>query len=250
MRKHTGRPFKFSKENVMGIDTRFWGPSGWQLFHWISFRSEHPEEVLKIMKDVLPCKFCRKSTSEFVSGMPLTSNPGKWLYDLHNKVNHKLRTQCKGDKAVVDPGPDPSFEDVKQKYETMKLTDVLGRDFLFSVAANYPEKPSGEEKATQQKFMDALAKVYPLKELFRFPANLNSRKSYMKWMYSFLKRVADKVKVPIPSYRGYVMRAMYYTSGCENKTYKGKTCRRIRGIGLTKSRDHSQTRRKVAPSLL
>ena len=234
----------------MGIDTRFWGPSGWQLFHWISFRAENPREILEMIQDVLPCKFCRSSTTEFVRQMPLSGDPGKWMYDLHNMVNHKLRTQCKGDKAVVDPGPDPSFEDVKRKYESMKLKGVLGRDFLFSVATNYPEKPTQEEKATQRKFMEALVKVYPAKGAIHLPADLESRKSYMKWMYGFLKRASAQAKSHIPTYRGYVMRTMYYMSGCENKTYKGKTCRRIRGIGLTKSRDHVQTRRKVSASLL
>jgi len=234
----------------MGIDTRYWGPSGWQLFHWIAFRSENSREILGMIQDVLPCKFCRDSTTEFVKQMPLTHEPAKWLYELHNKVNHKLRTQCKDDKAVVDPGPDPAFEDVKQKYESMKLRGVLGRDFLFSVAANFSDEPTEEERHVQRKFMDALAKVYPVKNAIQLPPTLESRKTYMKWMYGFLKRAAASARTHIPTYRGYVLRTMYYSSGCEKKTYKGKTCRRIRGIGLTKSRDHAQTRRKVMPSLL
>ena len=251
MRTHTDRPFKFSLENVMGIDTRFWGPSGWQLFHWLAFNAENPQEVLLMMKDVLPCKFCRKSTTEFVKDMPLKEDIGKWLYDLHNMVNHKLRTQCKDDPAVVDPGPDPSFEEVKQKYKNMKLTGVLGRDFLFSIAANYPEQPKEDDMATQRMFMKKLAEVYPLKGVMdgHFPVKLESRKTYMKWMYGFLKHAASKTRSEIPSYKGYVQRVMYYTSGCEKKTYKGKTCRRTLH-GFSKSRDHKRTFRVTRKSLL
>jgi hypothetical protein len=245
------RHLSFPLENVMGIDTRYWGPSGWQLFHWIAFRVQNPQEVLLMMKDVLPCKFCRQSTTEFVKEMPLEGEAGKWLYDLHNMVNNKLRTQCRDDPAVVNPGPDPSFEDVKHKYETMKINGVLGRDFLFSISANYPEEPTEDDMATQRMFLKKLAEVYPSKAILElhFPVKLESRKTYMKWMYGFLKHVASKTRTEIPSYRGYVQRVMYYTSGCEKKTYKGKTCRRT-VHGYSKSRDHKRTFRVTRKSLL
>ena len=146
----------------MGIDTRYWGPSGWQLFHYIAFHADHPEALLNIMKDVLPCKFCRESTAQFVKDHPLKGDPAKWLYEIHNMVNNKLRTQCKDDPAVTDPGPDPSFEEVSRIYQSMKPTGVLGRDFLFSVAMSYPETPTAEERATQEEFMRVLSGVYPV----------------------------------------------------------------------------------------
>ena len=55
---------------------------------------------------------------------------------MHNKVNNKLRTQCADDPAVINPGPDPSFEEIKKRYDEMKPNNVPGRDFLFSVAVN------------------------------------------------------------------------------------------------------------------
>ena len=118
------------------MDTRFWGPSAWQLFHLIAFKADHPDDVLNQMKDILPCRFCRESTTQFVKEHPLRGDPGKWLYDLHNRVNDKLRSQCKDDPAVADPGPDPSFAEVKAKYMALKSTAVPGRDFLFSIAVN------------------------------------------------------------------------------------------------------------------
>ena len=111
------------------MDTRYWGPSGWQLFHLVAFKSEHPEDVLMQMKDVLPCKFCRASTTQFVHDHPLRGDPGKWMYEIHNMVNHKLRSQCKDDPNVINPGPDPSFESVKEYYLNLKI--LLTSTFTF-----------------------------------------------------------------------------------------------------------------------
>ena len=233
----------------MGIDTRYWGPSGWQLFHYIAFHSEHPDDVLNIMKDVLPCKFCRESTTQYVKDHPLRGDPAKWLYEIHNKVNHKLRTQCKDDPAVIDPGPDPTFEEVQHKYQSMKLTNVLGRDFLFSVAMNYPESPVEEDMALQRTFMRVLSDAYPMKDHFKDPV-LDSRATYSKWMYAQLKSLSKKVRAPIPSYKGYVQRLKYYESGCDKSKYRGKTCRRLPSGGRTKSRDHKRTHRISHSTLL
>ena len=233
----------------MGIDTRYWGPSGWQLFHYIAFHADHPEPLLRIMKDVLPCKFCRESTTQFVREHPLKGDPAKWLYEIHNMVNHKLRTQCKDDPTVIDPGPDPTFEEVSQTYRSMKLSNVLGRDFLFSVAMNYPEDPTQDDIDTQTTFMEVLSNTYPLKGLFKHPV-LTSRTTYSKWMYEQLRTASKKVHAPIPTYKGYVQRLKYYESGCDKPTYRGKTCRRTKSGGRTKSRDHRRTYRVSHGNLL
>lgn len=239
------------------MDTRFWGPSGWQLFHLIAFQSPHPEELLLMIKDILPCRFCRESTTQFTHELPLKGDPGKWLYDLHNKVNHKLRTQAKDDPTVIDPGPDPSFEEIKKRYEKLKPFSVPGRDFLFSVSVNYPDNPEPDQMATQRRFLKLLSETYPfysLRKVFddyhsaHIPA-LENRKAYMKWMYGLLAALSKKVGVRIPSYKGYVQHTMYYKSGCNKKSYKGKTCRKMTGGGVTKARDHLKTRR-VAHSVL
>jgi hypothetical protein len=242
----------------MGVDTRFWGPSGWQLFHLIAFRSDHPKKALELMKTILPCKFCRESTTEFVKEHPLEGDVGKWLYEIHNMVNDKLRTQCKDNPEVINPGPDPTFEEVKARYASLKLTDIPGRDFLFSVASNYPESPTSEDMDTQKNFMDELAQSYPFDKVRKAfqsymktrPIELHSKKDYMKWMYGLLYRMGQVIDIEIPSYKGYVQRVMYYTSGCDKKTYKGKTCRRVDGGGFTKNRDHKRTRKITQKSLL
>ena len=240
------------------MDTRFWGPSGWQLFHLVAFRSEHPDDVLNQMKDILPCKYCRASTTEFVKEHPLRGNPGKWLYDIHNMVNNKLRTQAKEDPSVIDPGPDPSFEEIRKRYMAMRLTNVPGRDFLFAIAINYPDAPEPDQMATQRTFLHALADAYPferLRKVFRSYMEkqepvLDNQKTYTKWMYGLLKAMSREIGVPIRSYKGYVHHVTYYKSGCSKKTYHGKTCRKLSGGGRTKDRDHRKTRKVAHINLL
>jgi hypothetical protein len=233
------------------MDTRFFGPSAWQLFHLVAFRSDHPDDVLNAMKDVLPCRFCRESTTQFVKDHPLRGDPGKWLYEIHNLVNAKLRRQAKDDPTVVDPGIDPSFEEVKARYMAMKPTAVPGRDFLFSIASNYPEHPEPQDMATQRHFLHALAKVYPFERLRKVYARyvdahepaLGSRRGYMVWMYGLLRELSKAVGKDIPSYKGYAHHVAYYRSGCAKKTYHGKTCRKLTGGGRTKDRDRRKTYR-------
>jgi hypothetical protein len=241
------------------MDTRFWGPSGWELFHLIAFRSPHPDDVLNLMKDVLPCKYCRASTTDYVQKHPLRptgsdnsrGNPGKWLYEIHNRVNNKLRTQCADDPTVVNPGPDPAFEAVKAKYLSMKPNKVPGRDFLMSIAYVYPANPEQTDMALQRTFMHALAKAYPFEELRTVFAEyvkahepaLDSQRVYTKWMYGLLKALSSKTGSRIPTYRGYSHHVAYYKSGCSKKSYHGKTCRKMRGGGYTKQRDHRRTHR-------
>jgi hypothetical protein len=237
------------------MDTRFWGPSGWQLFHLIAFYSPNPKDVLTDMKDVLPCKFCRASTAEFTAKHPIRKPYGKWLYEIHNMVNNKLRSQCSEDPAVINPGPDPSFEEVKARYDAMKPNEVPGRDFLMAVAYNYPANPEPKDIETQERFIRHLREAFPFDELRPIvqshpEPDLKNQKTYTKWMYGLLAKLSAKVGSKIRSYRGYMSHLSFYKSGCARKTYKGKTCRRLPNGKLTKARDNVLTRRIVGGSLL
>ena len=238
------------------MDTRFFGPSGWQLFHLIAAHSANPEELFLQIKDILPCKYCRESTKKFTHELPLRGEPDKWMYDLHNKVNDKLHKQSLQDPLVIAPVESPTFESVKEKYKNMKPTNIPGRDFLFSIAANYPEKPEEHDMTTQRHFLKTLSTVYPfqsqtfIRYIESHPPEVSSRKEYMKWMYGLLYALSKAFRVQLPSYKGYVQRIMYYKSGCEKKTYRGKTCRRLEGGMKTKLRDHKKTHRISHMSLL
>jgi hypothetical protein len=166
-------------------------------------------------------------------------------------VNHKLRTQSKEDPNVIDPGPDPSFEEIKKRYMSMKPTNVPGRDFLFSIAVNYPDEPEPEQMCTQRRFLQLLINTYPflyLRKVYRdyldlHRPELENRKQYMKWMHGLLDALSRKLEVTMPSYKSYVQHVMYYKSGCSKNTYKGRTCRKLAGGGRTKNRDHLKTRK-------
>lgn len=244
----------------MGIDTRFWGPSGWQLFHLITFKSpDTGKDVLDDMPGILPCPFCRESTTKFVAKNPIHKPYSKWLYDIHNMVNHKLRSQCAEDPNVIDPGPDPTYEEIKSRYEAIEKPDAVpGRDFLMSVAYSYPSEPESRDMSRQREFLHHLAEAYPfacLRRVFQryiqaHEPTLDSQRTYTKWMYGLLKQLSEEIGTSIRSYRGYMSHLAYYKSGCAGKSYKGKTCRRLPGGGRTKNRDVSLTRRITKKSLL
>lgn len=207
----------------MGIDTRFWGPSGWDLFHRIAFHSKNPHKVLANIAEVLPCKFCRNSTRRFVKELPYNKNdPGKWLYDIHNKVNHKLRTQCSKDPKVVDPGENPSFEEVKTRFKSKLLNELVGQEFLLSVAVNFTPTPRRTE--IQKRFLHNLAEAYPLFKDF-YQKNPPNFHNYAEWMNEFTQISISHVK----SY--------------ESKCKRGKTCRKPHGGGRRIS--HRYTRRDL-----
>jgi hypothetical protein len=115
------------------------------------------------LKDILPCKFCRESTARFLEEMPPKSPADRWLYDFHNRVNKKLRDQCKEDPRVICPPPDPSFEKVSAHYESLleKEPDAPpGMDFLFCIAYNY----TSEKESIYRHFFAMLAKHYSVSQ--------------------------------------------------------------------------------------
>lgn len=133
------------------MDTRFWGPSGWKLLHLIAAQpihsACHADAVLKwfqLLEYVLPCKYCRASFHQYIRIQPLTleividTNAfSRWVYDIHNRVNDKLR----GQGLLTEPNP--SWPDVHERYTTMhktlcRGTPLLGWDFLTSVAFSTP----------------------------------------------------------------------------------------------------------------
>lgn len=243
------------------MDTRFWGPSGWQLFHLIK-----SIKLYEQIKDILPCKFCRESSSEFVKKLDSTLPADRWIYELHNSVNNKLRTQCADNPEVINPGPDPSFEEVREKYDKLLANppkQIPGRDFLFSIAVNFQTTSSSDDTTNvnhskaikweiQKKFMETLAEVYPFEKyrmrfkryLDKHPLNGDAMRHYTRWMYGLLHTIGKGRG--LLSYGGYIQRVMYYKSGCGTaKSYRGKTCR-----NGTKVRNNRRTHRISHLSLL
>jgi hypothetical protein len=232
------------------MDTRAWGPSGWQLLHLIAHNNpEKARTFFPIIKDILPCKFCRESTALFMKEMPIRGDVRLWMYNFHNRVNKKLRDQCKDDPRVICPPPDPSFEQVKARYDS--LVNVCpdappGMDFLFSIAYNYtPDKAK-----LYEDFFTRLADVYPygplrliLKEYIpKLKMKLGSRNEVVEWLYEPMHDMnMGMSRSVLPTLRGVYKRYGYYASSCN----RGKTCRNGR-----RKRDHRKTYRVTHARLL
>ena len=162
------------------MDTRFWGPSGWRLLHLVSFgyQPSQRKEMLAFLEAlpfVLPCKFCRSSLITYYEELPpedhLESKEklGKWMWQIHGKVNQKLRSQGQHIPA------DPTYAMVKKIY-TERLhhgctkTDFPGWDFLFSILENHPL--SKGEKPTPMPGAPPLESIDP-----------HNTKELLKWNY-------------------------------------------------------------------
>lgn len=126
------------------MDTKFWGPSGWRLLHLIAQAGRGPlPAFFESLPYVLPCKFCRKSLSEYIEEDPIPSKKGdfpKWLWRIHNAVNAKLRRQGILKSPAAE---DPPFKKVEEIYKgRLELgctrTTFEGWNFLFSVAESHP----------------------------------------------------------------------------------------------------------------
>ena len=115
-----------------GMMTKVWGPTGWLFLHCVTFgypyaiNPENPEHLNKkreyqdffhLLGKVLPCRYCRESYEDFIKETPIEPNLNTrkdlchWLYQIHNKVNHKLGVP----KCQI-----PSFPEVQKRYEQFR----------------------------------------------------------------------------------------------------------------------------------
>ena len=118
----------FSKEDYNsgdGMLTSVWGPSLWHSLHTISFNyptnptTEQKKKYYKLfmlLKDVLPCKYCRENYKKNIKTVPLTMKTMKnrktlstWLYKLHEEINCML-----GKKSNL------TYDDVRNRYEMFR----------------------------------------------------------------------------------------------------------------------------------
>ena len=108
-----------------GMLTSVWGPSLWHSLHTISFNyPTNPTKEQKkkyytlfmLLKDVLPCKYCRENYKKNIKTVPLTMKTMKnrktlstWLYKLHEEINCML-----GKKSNL------TYDDVRNRYEMFR----------------------------------------------------------------------------------------------------------------------------------
>ena len=254
------------------MDTRFWGPSGWRLLHLVvaaplqdrSVKTMH--EFFEHLPYVLPCKFCRYSMSSYYETRPIPATHEKlerWLYDIHNDVNGKLRSQ---NLLKVE---NPTYDEVHKRYSSWATmpcasTQMLGWDFLFSIANTTPSKSSHSspmEGAPEKITTDAdknkwntmtykeripyikswwsnLGAVLPFKPWRTAwtkgtaalgPAPVTKgKKAVLAWVYKMEKFVCKSMAEDTPhdSFNGLCREITAFSSGCGKKTSpRVKTCR-------------------------
>ncbi len=274
------------------MDTRFWGPSGWKLIHLIAHEpiktACHASAILKwfqLLEFVLPCKYCRASFHDYIRLQPLTLEIvldadafGRWAYDIHNRVNGKLR----GQGLITQP--DPSWATVKSDYERLhkslcRGTPLLGWDFMTSIAYSTPgatdmprsmpdtpelspaelQRMSHSEKnrynlLSRNERLEYLRRWWALTpsilpcEAWRSswakispPPLRRGRDAMLRWMWRVEEGVCSELKCPTPhsSLPAMKREVSVFESGC-GTAKKGKTCRTRKVV----QRDRVRTQRR------
>jgi hypothetical protein len=262
------------------MDTRFWGPSGWKLLHLVAQEPIHSKahasavlEWFELLEYILPCKYCRASFHDYMRLQPLTATIlenteafAYWLYEIHNRVNGKLRGQG------LLTAPDPQWSEVAQRYRHLhaSLCDgvpLLGWDFMTSVAYSTPAKdfkplpmPDTPEfcnkwdmakknrynlLTTQERlpflrrWWNLIPSILPCAAWRRAWAHAykktgqpplpRGRDAVMRWMWKIEERVCAGLRCPTPhrSYPALCREVAAFESGCSRQR-RGKTCRTLR----------------------
>ena len=258
------------------MDTRFWGPSGWKLLHLVTFDYKYSPQnaviyaqFLESLPYILPCKFCRASLTDYYKQYPFKTyvniNPNldlkKWMYNIHNCVNDKLRSQG------LNTNANPKYEDVKKIYEKLLKCDWQTQlsmmwDFLFAVAYNHPKESHSEpmpncpkgvykckDKCEKNKWnvLPLCDKIYWFKRFWAFlpvvlpeeiskkwkeienPPTLKCRRSTLAWLWRMRCALDSNFKDP---YTSICKKITAYSSDC-GKNKKAITCRKRKKTRMT-----------------
>lgn len=195
------------------MDTTFWGPPGHQLLHAITsvYDQQEPEywqshyrqlcQFFKSLGHVLPCIYCRRSFQKYYRELPLKPFARKgqsfvWYYRIHNMINDKLRGQ-----GYLHT-PNPTLENVRQRYFHKRFTCFVGWNFLYSTVFHYPthaSELSQRRRVAYHTFFQLLSVFYPVTSyrekyaiyLSRHPVEnaLIGSRELLKWLYRFERRV-------------------------------------------------------------
>ena len=227
------------------MDTRFWGPCGWNLLHNLAYAyPNHPNQTLKddylifleTLPHILPCIYCRRSLTQYYKELPITSeilaNKKKlcyWIYQIHNKVNDKLR-----DQDLIDY-QNPSFKKVCSYYKNKQECNINKCwNFLYSIAMNYPLQQSQISirlKYYYYQFFYYFMYLFPEQQLkdrmlqynsiFNLKEFLSNRVSLLKWLYGIEKVLDNKCMC----YESRMNNTSQYIAGCKGFNDVKPTCR-------------------------
>jgi hypothetical protein len=246
------------------MDTRFWGPSAWRLLHLIAAAEHGGHGNLKTffgsLPYVLPCKYCRYSLTDYIDELPITFPLDRWLWQIHNKVNDKLRSQN------LHVEPDPPFATVRKLYGQRlgagcTRTEFEGWEFLFSIVENHPfsrgaltgtplpnapdtvhtckernrwNMCSPQERFERYKeFWETLPSVLPFPEWKQIwnscSTDWSDRQTALKTLWGIRCRMEKELQLLNKTTFSSLCKTLrQHRSGC-NKAKRAKTCRKKKG---------------------
>ena len=212
-----------------------WGPSAWALLHLISFNPDismqKAKGFLRTLKEILPCPMCREHFADNLEDLNFPRTParlGKWMYDLHERVNNNLDKKHK-----------MSYEKVKHVWQG-NLDEVKGFQhldlwkFLLSIVEAHPGKHvvTKEYMKASKAFWELLVDVLP-------NSMIDAKDHLTKYMEKFA--IDDDVLVSRAKYKVWVERLYKEFEGREisqrlNIATDARSCQKQ---VCTPSRSHS-----------
>ena len=178
-----------SKTN--GLITKIWGPHFWETLHCVSFGYplEPSEEQKKTyrqffisVKDVLPCKYCRDSYTNFIltedgtklleSDLSNRDNLTRYIYKLHNRINTKLGITY-----------NVTYEDIVKKYESYRAVCIPKAKScsmpLYLKANSYQMAELKHASVMREDFFDKI-KLYAKIRDVEFSDSIKNLKNYKR----------------------------------------------------------------------
>ena len=239
------------------MDTRFWGPPAWVMLHMIAqgFQKENATAFRLFysnLRNVLPCIYCRNSFTEFLEQCPIRTTShkdfNKWLYDIHNLVNDKLRKQ-----GLVQ-WKDPTFAEVDARYRGMysqldtcqtgsaphAADETMGWNFLYCLVFNYPERsPTVTQIHGYTVFFRMLGRILPKSHADIYATYIHAnpiqnsighRDDMKRWVYKLEQAMNNHFSLRCKKFHEIEKEIEMYRSGCGNASKgaskdKMATCR-------------------------
>ncbi len=254
------------------MDTRFWGPSGWKLLHLVTYGyPDNPTYQDRIdyglffnsIKCLLPCKYCRNSLVKFYKQLPIEEHLASkttltyWLYQIHNKVNNKLRRQ----KLLNYPNPPKS--EIDQIYEKLikEPCQIPGWDFLYCMVFNFPKDKTSvsfDRINSYITFFNNLGKVLPCKPYSKeyqktvkndpIQNSLDTNDTLVKWLYRINCKIDKKMGHKKKDYKQLCkVYESHRAKACSKKSHKGKSTCRISNKKVSKRNKLMKQSKKEKP---
>jgi|TARA_B110000967_G_C18843573_1_gene540721 hypothetical protein len=241
------------------MDTRFWGPSGWKILHLVAYG--YPDKpslkdkqnyglFFNSLKYILPCKYCRISLVKYYKQLPVEENLQSketlilWIYNIHNKVNNKLR------KQGLLKTSNPTKQEVDNIYKPLieEPCQIPGWDFIYCMIFNFPkdkDNVSLDRLNGYITFFTYIGKVIPcnkysteFKKVIKLDPienNFDSNKNLVNWLYRINCKIDTKIGNSQKSYKRICsVYNSHKTKACSKKNHKGKSTCRISNKKLSK----------------